>query len=219
MTIPTPRSLVVAGLIGVSLAGPAAAQTPTPPPVGAPPTPTVLPRPAVQAYGFTASSAVRYTVKHRVGKVVATSNRIVGSVTVADQEIGTPFALRVPLASFRGAPTRDFKAMQALGALRNPEAVLMVEKITYDWKTFVPATVAGRLDFKGKAQGSLELHGVTKPVVVDLSGWAMPLDASVNAHFTLSLADYGIKPPRWLFSPVEDRVEIDVEGIASRLVN
>ncbi len=182
-------------------------------------TPTVAPRKPVQAYGFSESSAVKYTVTHRMGKVQARSNRIYGTVTVADQQIGTPFTLRVPLGSFRGNPSRDLKAMQALGALRNPEAVLVVEQLALDWKTFVPGTVGGRLDFKGKAEGTLTLHGVTRPVAIAVSGWAMPVDASVNARFSVSLKDYRIVPPRWMFSPVNDRVEVEVEGIASRMVN
>lgn len=173
---------------------------------------------AVQAYAFTPSSRVTYTVGHRMGKTVSRSNRILGTVTVAGTEIGTPFTLRVPIASFRGAPMRDVQALRALGGARHPDAVLVVERVELAWKTFVPGAVGGRLDFKGTAHGTLALRGVTRPVAIAASGWAMPVDASVNASFAISLKEYGIKAPRWLMSPVADRVEVEVEGIASRLV-
>lgn len=175
------------------------------------------PAPAVQAYGFTPSSRVTYTTAHRMGKVASRSNRILGTITVAGTEIGTPFTLRVPIASFRGVPTRDVKALQALGGARHPEAVLVVERLDLVRKAFVPGAAGGRLDFKGQARGKLTLRGVTRPVEIDASGWAAPRDASVNARFAVSLAAFGIKAPRWLMSPVADRVEVQVEGIASRL--
>lgn len=206
-------------LLGAAPSPPATSPASVAPPSAPPAAPTLGPRRLVHSYGFTDATAVRYTASHRLGKVQATSNRIHGTITISDNEIGTPFTLRVPFGSFRGNPSRDVKAMQALGALRNPEAVLVVERLAYDWKTFVPGAVSGRLDFKGKAHGTLTLRGVTRPVTIAMSGWAMPVDASVQASFSVSLKDYGIKAPRWMLSPVHDQVDLEVEGVASRMVN
>jgi polyisoprenoid-binding protein YceI len=203
--------LVAAPLLA---AAPAAKPAPVRP---AAPRPPASAADAPVAYTFSAASKVRYTLVHRMHTVVGTSGKLDGTVSVAGGDVAVPFTVRVPLASFSsGNASRDANALQALGALRFPAAVLVVERLDHDWKTYKPGTVGGRLDFKGTAHGTLALHGVTRPVAIPVTGWAMPLDAFVGAKFAVSLAEYGIPAPKLLFIPVEDRVEVEVEGVASR---
>lgn len=69
---------------------------------------------------------------------------------------------------------------------------------------------------EGTAHGDLTLHGVTRPIAIPVTGWALPFDAHLTARFAVSLAAHGVPAPRLFFIPVDDRVEIEVEAVARR---
>ena len=127
------------------------------------------------------------------------ASRIEGTVGVVPGEVVVPFTLRVPLAAFdSGNPNRDGNALMALGAATQPEARLTVTRLAYDWKTYKPGNVGGRLDFKATAHGELTLRGVTKTIEVDCQMVGVgkgPTGPKVGFEctFVINRADYGMK--------------------------
>ena len=141
-------------------------------------------------------------------------NRTAGKV-VLDKEAGQgTIDVVIDMASV------DFGLELMNKAARGPEL--------FDVKKFPRATFKGRLDdFAGgaptRASGELQLHGVTRPVVLELKSFkcmAHPMLkrdwCGADAHATINREDFGMPAGKDYGFKMEVELRVQVEAVASR---
>lgn len=120
-----------------------------------------------------------------------------GSFSIGDGDTVEGEA-RVKLADFKtGDTTRDKHMLEALGADKNPEAMLKLHPVKFSKAEF-------------KWDGDLTLKGLTKPV----QGTATVDGKKVNARFVINLADWRgvIEKPRKFGVGIADEVNVTVRS-------
>ncbi|MGC4121050.1 MAG: YceI family protein [Myxococcales bacterium] len=103
------------------------------------------------------------------------------------------------------AQTRD----QVLEAARFPTIALDAQRIVLD----VPPSAAegtGALDLHGELDGTLTLHGVTRPLRVPFHATVTEGSVSGTGGVTLSLREFGIKPVSAALGAVSVKDEVQV---------
>lgn len=151
-----------------------------------------------------AASALRYRVVHKLHQVDAESRSVEGRAVVKAD--GTLQAMvRAPVASFRsGDANRDVHMEEVVEAGRFPAVTFRgVAHLPPDLK-LPPGPVP--------MEGEVELHGVRRPVHLDLAVEAQA-DGSVRVKgaFAVSLDGFGIERPALLFVKVDDACRIEVD--------
>ncbi|MNX92419.1 YceI-like domain protein [compost metagenome] len=167
-------------------------------------------------YTFTPESTVTYHVSHPLHGATGVSHQLAGTISLmpgANPELVIPLRLSVPLASFdSGNRNRDRNMLSVMSAARYPEAVLVIERVTWINKQ----TSGSQTSAEGTGMGSLTLKGVSRPITVSLNGSLNGPRLEVNSRFSVLLSEYGIERPSLLFRPIDDRVDLDITGIAAR---
>lgn len=130
-------------------------------------------------------SQVSFTVRHIVSRVPGRFGSFSGEITVdKENPAGSKVTAEIEAGSIdTGNPKRD-------GHLKSPD-FFEVEK--FPKITFVSKSVASTGKDKSSVTGDLTMHGVTKPVTLDVTwlGFAGP-KAGFEAKATLNRKDYGI---------------------------
>ncbi|HEY9900375.1 MAG TPA: YceI family protein [Pantanalinema sp.] len=167
-------------------------------------------------YSFGPESTVSYRVTHPLHGATGVSHRLKGTVTLApgpSPELVLPVRLAVPLASFdSGNRNRDRNMLSVMSASRYPEAVLTLEAVTWNARQ----NTGDQSSAEGTGQGVLSLKGVLRPITVSLSGNLRADRLLVSSRFSILLSDYGIERPSLLFRPIDDRVDLEITGLAQR---
>src|SRR4051794_7537039 len=138
-------------------------------------------------------SEVSFTVRHlMVSKVRGTFTGFTGSVTVAEDPLASSVEATIDMASIDTRDTgRD-------AHLRSPD---FFETDTYPTMTYRSASVRPHGDDHGDdfvVEGELTLHGVTRPVVLDLELNGVSADpwggtrAGFSAETEINRKDFGI---------------------------
>lgn len=168
------------------------------------------------SFMFSPDSTVTYHVLHPMHHVVGVSHELRGEPRLTDgskPELVLPLRLTIPIRSFdSGNRNRDRNMLQVMHVARYPDAVLDIQSINWTSKR----AEGGKTTAEGTAKGNLTLNGTTKPVDVQLSGFAEGDRLSVDALFSFLLSDYSIERPSLLFRPIDDQVKLEVKGIALR---
>lgn len=169
------------------------------------------------AFAFTPESSVTYHVTHPLHHVDGTSHRVLGGIQVdlsGDKpRLVLPMRFGVPLTSFgSGNRNRDRNMLVTLDAARYPVAVIELDKVT--WSAQEKAD--NKATATGEAEGHLTLHGVTHPITIPLSGTIDGKRLEVESAFSFLCSAYGIDRPALFFRPIDDKVAIDVRGVAQR---
>lgn len=181
--------------------------------LGAPVLAAPVPTPA-GTFAFGTGSLVKYTVTHKMHTVHGQASRLEGQVKLGAGGLVTPLRVTLALTDFRsGNRNRDANALAALDALRHPDAVLAITGYTPTSQ----ATTGQVWNSTGTASGTLTLRGLTKPVRVPVSAAVTGDTLTLDAAFTVKLADHAIPAPALLFVPVEDAVPVQVHGVAQRI--
>lgn len=168
------------------------------------------------SYTFLTDSTVAYHVTHPMHRTNAESHQVLGAVRVEPGDtpkLVMPLYLSIPLTSFRsGNRNRDRNMLVTLNAAQYPNATILFDQVT--WKSLQHQGT--QYAAEGLAKGRLSLHGVTRPIEVPLKGRLSNEGLSVESHFSFRCTDFGIERPSLLFQPIDDRVAIDVTGVARR---
>lgn len=167
-------------------------------------------------YRFGPESTVTYHVSHPIHGVTGVSRNLSGTIAIApgaSPELVLPVRLAIPIASFdSGNRNRDRNMLSIMKAARFPDAILVIDGVRWISKR----TEAGVTTADGTASGSLALGGVTRPLTLTLSGSMQPTRLEVVSRFSFSMSEYGLERPSLLFQPIDDRVEVEVSGVALR---
>lgn len=168
------------------------------------------PPPAERSYELVpARSTVRYHIVHKFHDVTGTTSTIEAKA-VAQADGRVLAMVRVPMASFdSGERNRDADMREAVDARRFPFVVFkgIARLEPGALEAAAPTTVEVRME------GEVELHGVTKPVMVPLTLELDPGGAvRARGSFTVSLDAFGVKRPALLFVKIDDacRIELDL---------
>jgi polyisoprenoid-binding protein YceI len=164
-------------------------------------------------------STVAFHIHHLIGKVTGHFDRFQGTV---DYEAGKP-------ASWKTSATIEAASINTQSAKRDThlrsEDFFEVEK--YPTLTFKSTGVTDVQGNHAKLHGDLTMHGVTKPVVLDLEVGGLAKDpwggthAAFSATGKLDRRDYGVE---WnqavegggLLIGNEVELELDIEGILQK---
>lgn len=167
-------------------------------------------------YTFGPESTVSYQVTHPIHGATGVSHRLTGMVALTpgpSPELVLPLRLVVPLASFdSGNRNRDRNMLDVMRAARYPEAILVVEAVKWSEKR----AEGNGTSAEGTATGTVTLKGVTRPVTLPLSGSIRDGRLEVRSRFSILLSEFGIERPSLLFRAIDDKVELEVAGLASR---
>ncbi len=155
-----------------------------------------------------ATSTVVYHVVHPFHGVTGTSSSIEGKAVLLPE--GKVVAMvRVPVASFdSGVANRDSNMRDAVEHGRFP-FVVFKGRARLD-----PAVTAAAREttIQASMEGELELHGVTRPVVVPLAIQLSPGGTGrARGSFEVSLESFGIERPSLLLLPIHDACRIDLD--------
>jgi polyisoprenoid-binding protein YceI len=155
------------------------------------------------------ASTLRYHVVHKLHRVEGTSRRVEGKAVV--QADGQVLAMvRVPVATFdSGDGNRDAHAQEVLDPAKFP---FVVFKGRSQLPTGVLPASAGVETLPLRLEGELELHGVKRPLAVEVTLSLRP-DGTARAagSFDVSLDAHRIERPSLLFVKIEDACRIDVD--------
>ncbi len=156
-----------------------------------------------------------------------------GNVT-AEVKVDPQNAINGPKARFvldlasleTGIKARDdiMRGDKWLNVAKNPKAIFTLRKlvgITRDVQVLVPGKMR-----KFKAEGDMELHGVTKPVMADVEVTALPADENtkgrlpgdllyIKATFPIKLDEFGIMVPAPAKLKVANEETVTVNVFAS----
>jgi polyisoprenoid-binding protein YceI len=151
-----------------------------------------------------AASSIRYHVVHKLHRVDAETRATEGRAVIKPD--GTVQAMvRAAVSSFRsGDANRDAHLEEVLESGRFPSVTFRgVSHLGADLQ--LPATPI-------TMDGEVELHGVRKPVRLDLALERQPDGAlRVRTSFEVSLDAFGIERPSLLFVKVDDACRVDVD--------
>jgi polyisoprenoid-binding protein YceI len=160
-------------------------------------------------------------------KIVGTSSKIMGKMQVNPKDITKNMMVKfeLDLASMKtGIGLRDEHMRDNfLETAKYPKAVLTVEKLTnVSQKALMdqkPITV--------DAVGTLELHGVLKPVTIknvkvtyfkesNATKAKMPGDLlHIEGGFSIKLPDYNIKVPQMIMLKLDENIKVNVDVFAT----
>jgi polyisoprenoid-binding protein YceI len=170
---------------------------------------------AAQAQNYVidpAHSSVLFTVHHLVGKVPGRFDKFEGTFSYdpADPKSWQTEATIQSASVDTGNDKRD-------AHLRTPD---FFDAATFPTLTFKSTGVSDVKDNHAKLAGNLTMHGVTKPVVLDLEIGGVMKDpkgtehAGASATTSVSRKDFGIgaKMPNAMLGD-DIRIEINIEGI------
>lgn len=167
-------------------------------------------------YSFTPESTVTYRVSHPLHGATGVSHQLSGAVSITpgtSPELVLPLRFTVPLASFdSGNRNRDRNMLSVMSAARYPEAILVIERVSWVNKQ----TSGSQTRAEGTGTGTLTLRGMSRPITVSLSGSLNGPRLEVTSRFSVLLSEYGIERPSLLFRPIDDRVDLEIMGIAAR---
>lgn len=166
------------------------------------------------SFAFTRESSVTYHVLHPMHHIDGVSHQIEGEARItAGPDLALPLKLSIPIRSFdSGNGNRNRNMMLIMHAGRYPNALLEIRSVNWTSKRIEGA----RTTTEGTAKGDLTLNGATRPVDIQLGGFAEGDRLQVDAQFSFLLSDYAIERPSLLFRPVDDQVKLEVKGIALR---
>jgi polyisoprenoid-binding protein YceI len=180
--------------------------------------------------GFTVDderNVLTFESKAPLEKIVGTTSKITGKMKVDAKDITKDFMVmfEADLASMKtGIGLRDEHMRDNfLETGKYPKATLTVEKLTkVSGKQFIdqkPITV--------DAQGTLELHGVKKPIALkgvkvtylkesEATKVKMPGDLlHIEGGFSIKLPDYNIKVPQMIVLKLDENIQTNVDLIAT----
>lgn len=175
---------------------PAAAESASPPPGGAP-----------VELAVRSGSSVSYHLVHTLHDVVGVSPGLDGRVRLSPSG-AVEVRVRARIDGFdSGNGSRDEKMREVTDAARFPFVVLEASG------TFAPpATYPATLDLT--VDGELTFHGVGRRVSVPVRAtFTGPTSAIATATFPISLASFGVVPPSLLFLKIQDRAEITAKVV------
>ncbi|MGE5175519.1 MAG: YceI family protein [Hyphomicrobiales bacterium] len=183
----------------------------------------------------TAAPAAQFTVRPGAGnKVVFTSkapletfqgktDRIEGEITADPEDLGDSATVRleVDLASLDTGIDKRNQHMREkhLETDKYPRAIFTGVVI----RGPNPARLAPGKEVPLDVEGTFSLHGVERrihpAVSVTLLEGPGPPRLRIHATFPVSLADYGITRPEFLFLKLSDTQDVEVEAVASSAGN
>lgn len=143
------------------------------------------------------------------GEVVYTARAPIGTFSGVNRTLQGEVLLDPGSGSLSGRLCLDLSAWDSQEPLRDRHTRAMFEVERYPKACLIPE----RLDpDKGLLYGTLDLHGVRKPVA-----WSLELSQGTQgvrfrARFLLRLSDYGLKAPRFMGMQVRDDVQVEVRG-------
>ena len=172
------------------------------------------------AYRVTAGplQSARFDARTQTERYGGHTDRVQGEIRVdwAHPTEGAAGRLEVSTAALAtGNGTRDSNMRRAfLETARYPTAVFTLTKIDAP-----PGAVAPGQSVRGFAEGQFTLHGVTRTVrpAVLVARAADGRSLHLIANFVVSLRDYKINTPRFLFFSVrqEHPITVDIVGVPS----
>lgn len=151
------------------------------------------------------SSAV-YTVAHALHTVVATSNKVEGTLAFLPDG-GMQVMVRAPVNSFDSQnANRDAHMQEVMEATTHPYVVFKGASPTLAVPTSFPATL--KLDLRGE----LDFHGRKRveTVPVELT-FTSPSEVRALARFDVSLTRYEVPRPSLMFLTVDDLCTVAVD--------
>lgn len=169
---------------------------------------------AATRYGFGPGTSITYTLVHPAHTVVGVSKQLQGELKVENGKPVLPATFTVAWRSFdSGNANRDANALTAVSAARFPTATLTLTS----YKVISERAEGPVLAVSGEAAGTMKIKGVSKPVIVAVTGKVGADQVAFDATTTLSLAAFGIPAPKLVFVPTEDAVKLEIHGVAKRL--
>ena len=153
-------------------------------------------------------SRIVYSMTHPMHSWTGTSQRVSGSVTVANGVV-TGGRVSAPVQSFdSGNRNRDSHMAEATESYLYPDVVFEAQAVTVlpaaQQTAERNATVAGTLTFHGTARP------VTVPVRIDVDGD----QAHIKGQFEVTLTEFDIDPPSLMMIKTRDWVRLDLDLIA-----
>lgn len=175
---------------------------------------------ATAAYAQTFSidpnhSSVNFTVRHLVGKVAGHFDKFEGTF---DYDAANPKAWKT-MATIDVASINTSNEKRD-GHLKSPDFFDAAKIPTMSFKSTGVTDVSGN---KAKLHGDLTLHGITKPVVLDLEIGGVVKDpfgsgqrAGASATGKINRHDFGVNGPATMSSVIGDDVDmvINIEGVS-----
>lgn len=154
--------------------------------------------------------AQKYTSEK--GTIVFFSDAVVEDIEASNAMVGSLFNATTGELVYI-VKIKDFKFAKALMREHFNEKYMETEK--YPKSTFIGKIVGFKPNATGpqnvKAQGKLEIHGVTKmidvPGTIEFSGGRVV----VKSKFMVKLADYNVKLPSLMFQNIAEQVEVRID--------
>lgn len=149
----------------------------------------------------TAHSTIVYAMDHPAHHWTATSRRVTGTFRVDDAGRITAADVSAPVESFdSGNRSRDSHMVEATEAYIYRTVAFRLSRIV---PMATPTATAN-----ATAEGTLTFHGVERtervPVMVDRAEGGL----RVRGAFSVTLTEFGIRPPRLLGIATRDRIDL-----------
>lgn len=124
------------------------------------------------------------------------SNKIIASMTMDNTIESLKGTLKISVLDLKSSKTsRDEHMYKALEAKTYPNISVMVQRVS-------------KKDEKYFLEGTVTLHGVTKPFTTLATISTQGDQITLKGTFSISMKSYGIKPIKLLFLTVRDQVDI-----------
>lgn len=148
------------------------------------------------------ASSVEYTLHHPLHGMTATSRQAGFQIDLdSTGRYVTHVAAEVDVTSFdSGNSNRDSHAMEVVDAIDYPEAKFTSTSIAYHGDSLDVA-------------GTLEFHGVTRPVTARASSVRSHDTLEFLGGFTISMTDFKIERPSLLMIPVDDTLRFGLKAV------
>jgi polyisoprenoid-binding protein YceI len=168
------------------------------------------------SYAFSDQSEVTFTAFAPIRKdgVHGTTRQVRGSLQVPGGRLDrAKVEVRIPILSFRGKPEMIQHACKAVRAARFPEVVFKGERIAV---TSSESRPDGN-HVAGKIKGTLDFHGIRKPIEAPFQAVVAKDGAKVSTEFPVSLTEFGVEKPKIMFVEVDDAVKISADLVAQKI--
>jgi polyisoprenoid-binding protein YceI len=154
-------------------------------------------------------SYVRYSGKHMLHGWSGISNAILGEIYINERYIDSSnIHIRIPLISFDSGNSN-----------RDSNMLFTVEELTYPAVEFFSNAVVYNDNHNYTINGVLNFHGIQQNIEVVISVQKVDEEMTFASSFSIRLKDFNVKKPKLLMLPIEEKIDIELKIIGTRMNN